>query len=144
MNFDSESLCNKINYEWVTNVIHNNKYGRSLTLYILPYSEPTKSLDYPKQKPRRGGGLRKIYTCRKILSRSIILNEDICLVSLYLISPWLTHSNPQIYKAYNAGLQWKIFVANVQYSGLPLYSTLPLSKFISQHGGLPIPDILPV
>jgi hypothetical protein len=30
------------------------------------YSEPTKLLDHPKQKPRRGGGLRQINTCRKV------------------------------------------------------------------------------
>jgi hypothetical protein len=73
LSFDSESLCSKINYEWVTNVIL-----RSLTLCIWPYSEPTKLLDYPKQKPRRGGGLRQIYTCRKILYRSIYVDDDIC------------------------------------------------------------------
>ncbi len=36
------------------------------TLYIWPDSEPTKLLDHPKQKPRRGGGLRQINTSRKV------------------------------------------------------------------------------
>jgi len=39
-------------------------FCRSLTFCIWPDSEPTKLLDYPKQKPRRGGGLRQINTCR--------------------------------------------------------------------------------
>ena len=35
------------------------------TLYLtrLPDSEPTKMLDHPRQKFRRGGGLRQINTC---------------------------------------------------------------------------------
>ncbi len=39
---------------------------RSLTLCIWPDSEPAKLLDQPKQKPRRGGSLRHINTCRKV------------------------------------------------------------------------------
>ncbi len=35
---------------------------RSLTLCVWPDSEPTKLPDHPKQKPRRGGGLRQINT----------------------------------------------------------------------------------
>ncbi len=31
-----------------------------------PDSEPTKLLDHPKQKPRRGGGLRQINTSQKV------------------------------------------------------------------------------
>jgi hypothetical protein len=34
-----------------------------LTLLICPDSEPTKLLDHSKQKPRRGGSLRRINTC---------------------------------------------------------------------------------
>jgi hypothetical protein len=35
------------------------------TLYpYVPDSEPTKLLDYPKQKPRRGGRLTQKNTCR--------------------------------------------------------------------------------
>jgi hypothetical protein len=34
-------------------------------LCIWPDSEPTKLLYHPKQKPRRGGGLRQINTCRQ-------------------------------------------------------------------------------
>ncbi len=40
-------------------------FCRSLTLCIWPDSEPTKLLDHPKQKLRRGGDLRQI-TCRKV------------------------------------------------------------------------------
>ncbi len=35
-------------------------------LYIWPDSEPTKLFSYPKQKPRRGGGLRQINNCCQI------------------------------------------------------------------------------
>jgi len=38
----------------------------SLTLFIWPESEPTKLLYHPKQKPRRGEGLRQINTCLKV------------------------------------------------------------------------------
>ncbi len=41
-------------------------FCRGLTLCFLPDSEPTKLLHYPEQKPRRGGGLRQINTCRKV------------------------------------------------------------------------------
>ncbi len=43
-------------------------FCRSLTLSIWPDSEPTKLLYHPKQKPRRGGGLRQINTCRRVRS----------------------------------------------------------------------------
>ncbi len=36
------------------------------TLCIWPDSEPTKLLYHPKQKHRRGGGLRQINTCRQV------------------------------------------------------------------------------
>ncbi len=49
-----------------TLVLLETKFCRSLTLCIWPVSEPTKFLDHPKQKPRRGGGLRQIQTCRKV------------------------------------------------------------------------------
>ncbi len=39
---------------------------RSYTLCIWPDSEPTKLLYHPKQKPRRGGCLRQINTCRQV------------------------------------------------------------------------------
>ncbi len=41
-------------------------FCRSLAFCILPDSEPTKLLNRPKQKPRRGGDLRQINTCRKV------------------------------------------------------------------------------
>jgi hypothetical protein len=34
--------------------------------YVFDQIEPTKLLYHPKQKPRRGGGLRQINTCRQI------------------------------------------------------------------------------
>ncbi len=36
------------------------------TLYLTRFVEPTKLLDHPKQKPRRGGGLRQMNTCRQV------------------------------------------------------------------------------
>jgi hypothetical protein len=36
------------------------------TLYLTRYVEPTKLLDHPKQKPRKGGGLRQMNTCRRV------------------------------------------------------------------------------
>ncbi len=42
---------------------------RSLTLCTWPDSVTTKLLDHPKQKLRRGGGLRQINICRKVLYR---------------------------------------------------------------------------
>ncbi len=47
-------------------VVLETIFCMSLTLCIWPDSEPTKLLDQPKQKPRRGGGLRQINTCRKV------------------------------------------------------------------------------
>jgi hypothetical protein len=41
-------------------------FCRSLPLCIWPDSEATKLLDYPQQKPRRGGGLRQINTCHRV------------------------------------------------------------------------------
>ncbi len=41
-------------------------FCRSLTLSIWPDLEPTKLLDHPRLKPRRGGGLIRIYTFRKV------------------------------------------------------------------------------
>ncbi len=40
-------------------------FCRSLTLCIWSDTEPTKWLNHPKQKPRRGGGLRRINTFLK-------------------------------------------------------------------------------
>ncbi len=51
-------------------------FCRSLILYIWPDSEPTKLLDYPKQKPRRGGGLRQT---DKYLDGPIVLDDNILL-----------------------------------------------------------------
>ncbi len=36
------------------------------TVCIWPDSEPTKRLYHPKQKPRKGGGLRQINACRQV------------------------------------------------------------------------------
>ncbi len=41
-------------------------FCRSLTLCIWPDSEPTKLLDHPKRKPKKGRGRRRINTCRKV------------------------------------------------------------------------------
>jgi hypothetical protein len=42
-------------------------FRRSLTLCIWPDSEPTKLPDRYKQKPGRGGGLRQVNACLKVL-----------------------------------------------------------------------------
>ncbi len=47
-------------------VVLETIFSRCLTLYIWPDSETTKLPYHPKQKPRRGWGLRQINTCRKI------------------------------------------------------------------------------
>ncbi len=48
-----------------------------------PDSEPTKLLDHPKQKPRRGGGLRQINTCRKVpLQINLLRWQHFALVSI--------------------------------------------------------------
>jgi hypothetical protein len=47
-------------------VVFETIFCRSLTLCIWPDSEPTKLPYHPKQKPRRGGGLRQINTSRKV------------------------------------------------------------------------------
>jgi hypothetical protein len=36
------------------------------TLYLTRFVEPSKLLDHPKQKPRKGGGLRQMNTCRQV------------------------------------------------------------------------------
>ncbi len=47
-------------------VLSETIFCRSLIPCIWPDSEHTKLLDHPKQKPRRGGGLIQINTCRKV------------------------------------------------------------------------------
>ncbi len=62
-------------------------FCRSLTLCIWPGSEPTKLLDHPKQKHRRGGGLRQINTCRKVpLHVNFFRCRHFALVSIWLYS----------------------------------------------------------
>ncbi len=51
---------------WGCWVVLETIFCRSLTLYIRPDAEPTNLIDQPKQKPRRGGGLRQINTCCKV------------------------------------------------------------------------------
>ncbi len=51
-----------------------------------PASKPTKLLDHPKQKPRRGGGLRQINTCRKVpLQLNFFRWRHFALLSISLI-----------------------------------------------------------
>jgi hypothetical protein len=44
---------------WCGKILLKTIFCRSLTLCICTGSEPTKLLDHPEQKPRRGGGLRQ-------------------------------------------------------------------------------------
>ncbi len=45
--------------------------------------KPTKLLDHPKLKPRRGGGLRQINTCHKVPLQVIFLDDNILHRCLY-------------------------------------------------------------
>jgi hypothetical protein len=73
---------------WV--LLQETIFCRSLTLCIWPDSELEKLLDHPKQKPRRGGCLRQINTCRKVTFQVTFLDDDILLWCPYkLISPCL-------------------------------------------------------
>ncbi len=62
------------------------KFCRSLTLCIWPDSEATKLLDHPKQKPRRGGGLRQINICRKVPLQVNVLDDDILYFGVYIVN----------------------------------------------------------
>ncbi len=64
---------------------HLQEFG---TVYFID-SEPTKLLNHPKQKPRRGGGLRQIKTYRQVpLQVNFKRKADISgLVSLKLFGP---------------------------------------------------------
>ncbi len=61
---------------WGCWVVLETIFGRSLSLFFRPDSEPTKLLDDPKQKPERGGGLRQINTCRKVPLQVNFLDND--------------------------------------------------------------------
>ncbi len=69
---------------WGCWVLLETIFCRSLTLCIWPDSEPKKLLFHSKQKPRRGGGLREINACRKVLLKVNIFR----LVSILLFSRW--------------------------------------------------------
>ncbi len=64
-------------------VLLENIFWRSSTLCIWLDSEPTKLLDHHKQKPRRGGGLKQINTCRKVPLHVNFLDDDILFWCLY-------------------------------------------------------------
>ncbi len=64
-------------------------FCRSLPLCFWPDSEPSKLLFRPKQKLRRGGGLRQINTCREVSLQVIFLDDDIWHCFLRC---WLLHS----------------------------------------------------
>ncbi len=72
------SLCHSVYRQcvagrgWVYWVLLETIFCRSLTLCIWPDSEPTKLPDHPKQKPRRGEGLRQI--C-KHLPQSLFIGQ---------------------------------------------------------------------
>ncbi len=59
-------------------VVLETVFCRSLTLCFWSDSEPRKLHYHPKQKPWRGGGLRQIKTCRKvILQANFFLENDV-------------------------------------------------------------------
>ncbi len=80
-------------------------FRSSLTLCIWPDSEPTKLLDHPKQKPRRGGGLRQINTCREVpLQVNIYKWRHFALPSMSLIFLWCRYTavcHPARYREFN-------------------------------------------
>jgi hypothetical protein len=86
------SLCHSVYRQcvagrgWVYWVLLETIFCRSLTLCIWPDSEPTKLPDHPKQKPRRGEGLRQINTCRTVTLQVKFFDEEILLWCLYSIS----------------------------------------------------------
>ncbi len=63
-------------------VVLETIFCKSLTLCFWPGSETTKLLHHPKQKPRRGGGLRQINTCRKVSTflpcSVLVTKKNIC------------------------------------------------------------------
>ncbi len=62
-------------------------FCRTLTLCIWPDSEPTKLLHHPKQKLRRGRGLRQINTCGKVpFQVNFFRWRHFSLVSLYVVN----------------------------------------------------------
>ncbi len=71
----------------------------SLTQYILPDSEPIKLLYHPKQKSRRGGGIRQINTCRTVPVQVIFLDNNIwhCFLSVWSFYA-LTSKHGSVYK----------------------------------------------
>jgi hypothetical protein len=78
-----QTMCGKGRFGGVLSLVGDHIFCRSLTLCIWPDSEPTKSLDHPKQKPRWGGGLRQTNTCRKVPLQVNFLDADIlhCFLS---------------------------------------------------------------
>jgi hypothetical protein len=55
------------------------QYCRSFTLCMGTDSESTKLPDHPEKKPRRGGGLRKINNCRKVLLLATCKTKRFCI-----------------------------------------------------------------
>ncbi len=73
----------------------------SYTLCIWPDSEPTKLLNHPTQKPRRGGGLRQINTCRHVpLLVNFFLKPTLRVWCLYryLVHAFNSHSHAPVSK----------------------------------------------
>ena len=83
-------------------------FCRSLTFCIWPDSEPTKLLDRPKQKLRRGGGLRLIHNtpAAKSVYRSTFLDDDILFWCLYSL---LVHVYPLARVAWSYGAYSPIY-----------------------------------
>ncbi len=67
-------------------VVLETLFYMSLTLCIWLASEPTKLLDHPKQKPKRGGGLKQINTCDKVpVQVNFVRWRHFALLSISLI-----------------------------------------------------------
>ncbi len=86
--------CVKVQYiqtvcVWVVGrcwVLLETVFCRSWTLCFWPDSEPTKLLDRPKQKTRRGEGLRQINTCRKVPLQSNFFKMTTFCFGIYIVN----------------------------------------------------------
>ncbi len=75
---------------------------QEFNILFWPDWEPTKLLYHPKQKPRRGGGLRQINTCRKVpLHDNFLRDRHLALLSLIFL-----RSHTSVY----TGVQYRFYI----------------------------------
>jgi hypothetical protein len=54
-----------------------------LSVHMWPDSEPIKLLTQPKTKSRRGGGLKQITSCCKVLLQATFKTKKFCCIAFY-------------------------------------------------------------